>query len=176
MATSKQPKKKSVLTGDMTISQILNHVDFADEEVEDAARTLPKCLLEAVKYRVRVMRKRMEKGRSLDVARVNVAQKIRATAKRSGDKVTEGGVKELVELSPTVNKYQLEMIKLVELEEFAKLVLECFRYKKTAITVVADMTNAEAAILRYHEAGDAKSKLGTLQKQARDKYTRVDPQ
>ncbi len=176
MATSKQPKIKSVLMGDMTIGQILSHVNFEDEEVEDAARTLPKCLLEAVRYRVRIMRRRMEKGQSLDVTRVNVSQKIREAAKRTGDKVTEGGVKELTELSPVVRKLQSEMIKLVELEEFAKLLLECFRYKKAAIIVVADMTNAEAAILRYHEAGDAKGKLATLQKQARDKYTRVDSQ
>ncbi len=173
MPASKQPNKNSVLMGDMTISQIISHINFEDEEVEYAARTLPKCLLEAVRYRVRIMRRRMEKGQTLDVTRVNVSQKIRAQAKRSGDKVTEGGVKELTELSPAVRKHQGDMIKLVELEEFAKLILECFRYKKTAITVVADMTNAEAAILRHYEAGDTKNTLATLQKKARDKYTQV---
>ena len=54
----KQRKKSTVLEGNLSIDQILTMIDFEDEEVEHAARTLPKLFLEAARYRIRVLRKR----------------------------------------------------------------------------------------------------------------------
>ena len=171
---AKKEKKESIFVGELSVQQVIDAVTFEDEEVEHAARTLPKLMLEAVKLRVRAMRRRMQNGQQLDVARVEAAHAVRAAAKESGDKVTEAAIKELAEMDPDVKKLQSDMLKYIELEELYKLLLECYRYKKAAIGVVADMTNAEAAMTRYFERDDAQGKLSNLRKKAQDQYDNLE--
>ena len=69
----KQRNKSTILEGNLSIDQILELIDFEDEEVEHAARTLPKLFLEAARYRIRVLRKRQDMEQKLDAAKVDAA-------------------------------------------------------------------------------------------------------
>ncbi len=85
-------KQQNILVGTLSINQILDQIDFEDEEVEHAARTLPKLFLETARYRVRVLRNRQSMEQEYDMARVDTAILARAHAVESGTKVTEAAI------------------------------------------------------------------------------------
>jgi len=170
MMKKKSGKKPSVLTGDLSVDQILDQVDFEDEEVEHAARTLPKCFLEAARYRIRILRKRQGLEQKLDASRVDAAISARANAYGSGTKITEAGIKELVEGDEVVRANVAVVKDAQQLEEFAKLLVECFRMKKSAVQVVASLAGAERAVERYFDAVQNKEALTKLRDNARIKY------
>ncbi len=171
---TKKKDKSNVLTGDLTIDQILEEIDFEDEEVEHAARTLPKCFLEAARYRIRILRKRQGLEKNLDASRVDIAMAARSNAATSGTKITEAGIKELVESDEDVRVNVAAVKNAQQLEEFAKLVVECFRMKKSAVQVVASLAGAERAVERYFDAVQSKEGLQNLRENARRKYEAVD--
>ena len=166
----KKTVEGSVLTGDLTIDEILEEIDFEDEEVEHAARTLPKCFLEAARYRIRILRKRQELEQTLDASRVDAAMAARAKAYRDTTKITEVAIKEIVESDNDVRVNVAAVKNAQQLEEFAKLVVECFRMKKSAVQVVASLAGAERAIEKYFDAVQSKEGLKNLRDNARQKY------
>ena len=170
----KQRNKSTILEGNLSIDQILELIDFEDEEVEHAARTLPKLFLEAARYRIRVLRKRQDMEQKLDAAKVDAAIYARTEAADSGTKITEGMVKEAVDSNDEVRAQSAAVAKYRSLEEFAKLVVECFRYKKSAIQVVASLAGAEAAVERYFDAVQSKEGLKNLRDRARERYEKKD--
>ena len=166
----KKDDKSNVLTGDLTIDEILEEIDFEDEEVEHAARTLPKCFLEAARYRIRILRKRQGLEQTLDASRVDAAMAARQTASETSTKITEVGIKEVVESNEGVRGNVAAVKNAQQLEEFAKLVVECFRMKKSAVQVVASLAGAERAIEKYFDAVQSKEGLKNLRDSARRKY------
>jgi hypothetical protein len=170
MTKKKSSKKSSVLVGDLSIDQILDQVDFEDEEVEHAARTLPKCFFEAARYRVRILRKRQMLEQKLDASRVDAAIATRHRASTGGTKITEAGIKEVVEGDEDVRTNVAAVKDAQQLEEFAKLLVECFRMKKSAVQVVASLAGAERAVERYFDAVQNKEALTKLRDNARRKY------
>lgn len=172
--SKKQPKKKSILDGEVSIEQLLEHIDFIDEEVELAARGLPKLFMEGARYRVRVLRKRQAAEQKRDTVKVDAAIEVRHTAQEKGYKVTEAGIKELVESTPSVREAIAEVVHLQALEEFAKLLLEAYRYKNRSIQVVANLTGAERAMERYFDQVQSKEGLDAMRQRIARKYTQVD--
>ncbi len=170
MTKKKSEKKPSVLTGDLSVDQILDQVDFEDEEVEHAARTLPKCFLEAARYRIRVLRKRQGLEQKLDASRVDAAIAARARASASATKITEAAIKEIVEGDEDVRANVAAVKDSQQLEEFAKLLVECFRMKKSAVQVVASLAGAERAVERYFDVVQNKEALTKLRDNARRRY------
>jgi len=166
----KDKSKSSFLVGDLTVEQILESIDFDDEAVEHAARTLPKLFLEAAQYRVRTLRRRQVAERALDAARVDAAMAARQAAIDAGKKITEVALKELVEHNTDVRENQRTEHECRKLEEFAKLLLECLRMKKSAVQVVTEMKGAERAVERYFEAVQSKEGMENMRARAREKY------
>ena len=174
MKKKKVDKQQSILVGTMSINQILDHIDFEDEEVEHAARTLPKLFLETARYRVRVLRNRQAAEQEYDAARVDTAIRARAHAMESGTKITEAAIKELVDSDDNVRSCIRRVRHAQQLEEFAKLLVECLRMKKSAVTVVASLAGAERAVEKYFDAVQSKDALKNLRDNARKKYEDAD--
>lgn len=172
--TQTKAEKKSVLTGELTIDQILAAIDFEDDEVEEAARTLPKLFLEAARYRVRVMRKRAQADSSLEATKVDTATAFRTAAAKNEERITETRVAEAVSQSQDVRRALSLVRDCQQHEEFAKLLLECFRLKKAAIQVVAELQGSERAIERMFDAQNKKEQLNNLRDKARRKYNRKE--
>jgi len=172
--SKKQRKKKSILDGEISIDQLLEHIDFADEEVEHAARSLPNLFKAIAKYRVRVLRRRQAAEQKRDIAKVDAAIECRRLAQEKGHKVTEAGIKELVESTSSVREAGAEVAQLQALEEFAKLLLEAYRYKNRSIQVVASLTGAERAMERYFDQVQSKEGLDAMRQRVNKKYAQVD--
>ncbi len=170
----KNQDKQSILVGEMSINQILDQIDFEDEEVEHAARTLPKLFLETARYRVRVLRNRQAAEQEYDAARVDTAIRARVHAMESGTKITEAAIKELVDSDDNVRSCIRRVRHAQQLEEFAKLLVECLRMKKSAVTVVASLAGAERAVEKYFDAVQSKDALNNLRDNARKKYEDAD--
>ena len=166
--------KQSILVGTLSINQILDQIDFEDEGVEHAARTLPKLFLETARYRVRVLRNRQAAEQEYDAARVDTAIRARVRAMERGTKITEVAIKELVDSDDDVRSCIRRVRHAQQLEEFAKLLVECLRMKKSAVTVVASLAGAERAVEKYFDAVQSKDALKNLRENARKKYEDVD--
>ncbi len=173
MKKKKVDKKQSILVGTLSINQILDQIDFEDEEVEHAARTLPKLFLETARYRVRVLRNRQSMEQEYDAVRVDTAIRIRAHAVESGTKITEVAIKELVDSDDYVRSSIQRVRHAQQLEELAKLLVECLRMKKSAVQVVANLAGAELAVEKYFDVVQSKDALNNLRENARKKYETI---
>ncbi len=164
---STRSKLSSILHGDLTMEQLLDELDFSEEEVEHAARTLPKVWLEAAKHRVKAMQMRMAASGAVDVAKVNSA-----TAFRSGHevKITEKMVGEHVGSAAEVQEAERKHRSTMQYEELTKLVLEGLRLKKNAIQVVADMSRGDGAMERAADKLTAISSLDASKRKVRERY------
>ncbi len=172
---TKKVEKKAFnpLIGSLTLEEVMNNLDFMEEEVEHAARTLPKLWLEAAQHRVRIMRVKQNKSAILDAARVDVAATIRATALADGVKLTIQGVTELVEGDEEVRDALKSYNNSQLMEEFAKLILEAIRTKKHAIQIVADSQKGEAGIGNMAEKMEKMGTHNSMRSRLAAKYSQI---
>lgn len=178
MPNTKRTKKTeqkgfNPLIGSLTIEEIMQKLDFLEEEVEHAARGLPTLWLEAAQHRVRIMRLKQNKAVILDVARVDAAADIRATALRDGVKLTIQGVTEQVEGDEDVRAALKAYNDSQLMEEFAKLVLEAIRTKKHAVQIVADSQKGEAGIGHMAEKIEKMGTHNSMRSRLAAKYSQV---
>lgn len=169
MKNTAKPRKRSILVGDLEIDEILEELDFRTEAVEDAARTLPKLWVEAAKYRVRIMRQRMERAAALDLSKVDAAKTFRD---ESDGKVTVQMVNEAVEVADSVQAAQAAFNAALQHEEFAKLILEGLRMKKNAIQVTADLSRGDNSMDKAAEALQATDSLSAMKSRLRNRRSR----
>lgn len=123
----------------MTARRLIELLAVVDEDILAEAIRQPTLMVQASRYRVAKMRDRAQAIARLDAARAELALKIRNKKDAAGRKMTEGALKERLELSPTIRRLREESDRAYEGEELAKLILESFRQRNSAIKIVADV-------------------------------------
>ena len=127
----------------MTPSELIRKLSVIDEDILAAAAIQPQLFIDAARYRVDSMRKRAVAVAKMEQYRAKLALYIRRKRNSSGDKVTEGYLKERVEINKGTVKRRSAVERSYEEEEFSKLLLEAYRYRMNAVRIIADAQHIE---------------------------------
>lgn len=128
----------------LTFRDLVADLPIVDENILAEAATQPQKFIRAARYRVHRLRIRNQAYAALEARRLVLAIRARARAAETGDKLTEAGVKELVESSNSVKRLRRKLDRAAEMEELAKHLLEAHRQRRDAIRVIGESQNIEA--------------------------------
>lgn len=142
----RQASINRILRKKVNIFRLLKQLDFSDEEVVYASKSQPKLFVEAIRFRVQMMRDRTEIESQLSLAKSKKSAKFRALLKERGERATEGQVQERMGADPEIVSLTAQLNSAEQAEEYAKLLLEAFRMRRDALKVVADVIGAELFI------------------------------
>jgi len=128
------------------LALLIKNLEFAEEEVASAATSQAKFFIEASRYSVSKMRELMRADAALTEARAECAIEIRNQGVQpNGKPVTDSYIAEQIDLNPDVAKAKAEADMARAANEFARLLLEAYRMRSSAIKVLAEILGAEAA-------------------------------
>jgi hypothetical protein len=166
---------KKLLDTPVALEQVLNKLDFTEEDILRAAMENPSLYLMAGTFRVQKMRKRMKAQHRLDLAQAEAGLRIRKIRTPDGKKkYTEPQIKEKIVLEDDVKENRQKLDGAFEEEEFSKLLLDSCRYRKDALRIIVDGRLSEAAgELREAKEGMVRSDMRKRSQQLRKKYERV---
>lgn len=135
------PNKK-ILTGEVSLEDLLERLSFSEEGVQYAALDQAKLYMAAATYRVKKMRTRQEAESSLENLRVDFSLRVRA--KYKGQKgVTERYLTDLVEANQSLRGAKERASKAKRGEEWAKLLLEAYEHRRGSLKVLAQFAYME---------------------------------
>jgi len=126
------------------LEQLIGQLDFAEENLIQANREQPNLFLEASRYRVKRMRARIQAETAYEMRQAESSIFLRSLKKKGDGSITEKYISDKVKLRPRVIKARDKFDKAQAYEEWAKLVLETFRQRGSAIKTLAEILGAEA--------------------------------
>lgn len=130
----------------MKAEELIEKLGVIDENIMAESVRQPLLFVDAARYRVVKMRKRAQVGAQLEYERSRIATQLRNKKGKDGDKkVTEGAIKELIEQNEKIRDLRSQSDRAYEEEEFAKLLLEAFRQRNSAIKIIAEMQMLEGS-------------------------------
>jgi hypothetical protein len=127
-----------------TFRILVADLPIVDENILAEAALQPQKFIRAARYRVHRLRIRNQAYAELEARRLMLAMRARAKAAEIGDKLTEAGVKEIVESAQSVRRLKRNLDRATEMEELAKHLLEAHRQRRDAIRVIGEAQNIEA--------------------------------
>ena len=146
----------------MTAKELIARLPLVDTNILDEAAKQPGLFADAALYRVEKMRQRAEAISQLDYFRAKLALHIRASKDEKGQKITEGALKERLEVNKTHRALRVGMERAYEEEEFSKLLLEVLRQRRDGIRIIAEARmydstpNEVERVVRRKLVGDAR--------------------
>lgn len=138
----------------LNVQSLVESLPIVSENILEEAAIQPLLFLNAARYRVATMKLRSRASIDLDSFRSKVARTIRKQKDKMGQKVTEGTIREIVETHSQVRQKWEAYEEAIEREELAKLVMEAFRMRSSAIKIIAEANMYEGA-----ETGSELSKI-----------------
>lgn len=149
------------------IFKILKELDISQETLSQAALTQGRLYMEAARFYVQAIKNAAQAKARLEERKADRAQYFR----KRGMKKTEGQVKELVALSPSVKKLQIKCIEADEKEQYGKLLLEALKMRRDAIRILSEVVEDEArSELRLMKEKKAKRELQEVKNRLSHKY------
>jgi hypothetical protein len=153
--------------------RLLGDLDFPEEELARAAREQPSLFLEASRYRVRCMRRRIRAKAALESVYSEVA--LRYREKKQADKLTEKAIANKVIAHPNVITAQKELDSAEVAEEYSKLLVEAYRQRKDACKILADILGQEMhAEVRLRNSALETAGMGKLKEKVKRKFQQED--
>ena len=122
----------------VTADSLIEALEIVNENVQIEAMRQPGLFVDAARYRVEKMRERAVVSAELDAWRAHLAMTTRNKKGKKGEKITEGALKELLELSPRNKRLRGESDRAYEHEELSKLILEAYRQRMSALKIIAE--------------------------------------
>lgn len=167
---------EEILKIPIEIENLLRELDFTQENLAQAALSQGRLFAQAARYYVQRMRARMAAETVYDEGKASVGQFHRKQEfdKRlklgsKGKEMTESQLKELVYLDKSIKELKSRQDRAESHEEFAKQLLEAFRWRGTAVKILAGVLVDEArSEVRVKGHEQAKEDL-------MDKYHRAYP-
>lgn len=166
-SSSIQPARYAV--NDEELQSLLDALDLTPETVLKAAGEQPVLFMDAARYRVGRMERRVRAKAVLETGKAECALRMRREAEDNGEKITEGKIGNLIDADAVIITLRANYEDAEVEDEFSKLLLEAFRVRRDCIRVISDLTGAERAIesLRTKETVE----LDKARRKARDKYS-----
>lgn len=166
---------RDFLNAPVQLKKLLRSLDFADEDITRAAAETPSLYLSAGRFRVQKMKERMGALRRLDVAHAEEGLRLRKERNPQGrKKYTEPQIKEKIVVALDVRLKRRRLDRAYEEEEFAKILLDSYRYRKDALRVIVEGNLAEGAgELREAKENMVRRDMVRMGKKVRRKFRRV---
>lgn len=128
----------------ITFNELVDDLPIVDENILGEAAVQSQKFIRAARYRVHRLRIKNKSNAALEGRRLVLAMRARVKAAETGDKLTEAGVKELVETARSVRGLRQKLDRATEMEELAKHLLEAHRFRRDSIRVIGEAQNIEA--------------------------------
>jgi hypothetical protein len=157
------------------LRRLIRKLDFVDEAVEDAVVEQPRLFLEASRYRVQKMRKRVQKTLAYESDRAVIATKLRERKDERGKRIlTEGAVSDKAAQKTSVLNLRKAMEFSYVEEKFAEHMIEAFRQRRDALKIIVDARMAEVGgEIRKIKEQAGHNKMKRVQKEVRARYKRL---
>jgi hypothetical protein len=129
----------------VNLGELIDKLDFSEENIIRANREQPSLFLEASRYRVKKLRSRIQAESKYEMQQSKSSLFLRSL-KKKGERgaITEGYIKDKVRVRPKVVVARKKFDNAQAHEEWAKLLLEAYRQRGSAIKTLAENLGAEA--------------------------------
>lgn len=151
MPPSSKPNGSNVLDEPVDLQQLIKDLDFTEENLTGAVLVQGRLFVTASRYYVRKMRSRMAVEMEYDRKKSELGQFYRQKEQErrkkfglKGKEMTESQLKEKVLLTPTIQLLKQKLDKAELYEEYAKQLLEAYRWRGTACKILAGVLTDEA--------------------------------
>lgn len=153
-------------------ADLIEQLSVIDENINAEAVRQPALFMDAVRLRVACMRRRAQAEAELESFVMRRSLVIR-TQSAGKERATEGFIKARVHKHPKFKQYQSALIDAQAEEELAKLLLEAYRQRNSAIKILAESQNYEAnkSVMDF-ERKDATRKLSNRARQIQQSKSR----
>jgi len=152
------------------VRKLIEKIEFTEEDVASANLEQPKLAYAAARYRVQMMRKRMQCESHYKLVRAQWAYKYRKYT-QNGKPLTNPAVEEKLDKNKFVHKEaQLVDAALID-EELAKQLFDVFKQRQVAINnVIKSRTNDVARNIWLAEKSSQNDRLKDASRLIRGKY------
>lgn len=127
----------------MDLRELIDQLDFTEENLREALVSQAKLLFTASKYRVKKLRERLAIEAELSQVQTDAALRLRGS--KSDKKVTEAYIKERVAGTKEVIAIKREVDEAKVLEEQAKLLVDAYQSRGSMIKSLVQLMGSEAA-------------------------------
>ena len=150
------------------VLELLEQVNLSPENIVQESCMQPGLFQKAIEYRMGVYWRTQRVELDRKVGEAEVMLRLRREAKESGEKATEGNLKEMALADPDLQKLLRTEIDANEEEEWSKLLLEIFRMRRDCIKVVGQLVGTEQGIRNYFD--ESNNKLDAARSALEKKY------
>ena len=165
---SNPPPEETPAGRPISISLLLQSIDFSTDNVVEAAAKNPGLFVQAIEFRFQCLRKRNAAKMAWEKQMAQADLNIRKAARESGEKITERYIEEQVLLDSGVSFLAEQFSAADEMDEYSKLLVEAFRMRRDCLKIVGDLTRDELSLARAAEAGT--ERLEATRKKLREKF------
>jgi len=159
---------QAVLAGEVDLDDLLNNLDFADTDIQRASMQQPKLLLTAGRLQVRKTREKNRAEAALKLRRTELDAHYRKRATQRGDKITEANLQARIDHHSDIRALQEAFDIAREEAEFAKLLVEAYHARQSALKIMGNQANTEIIMgQRASQAGASKQQARQLMEQKR---------
>lgn len=166
----------AILGEPVDLDRLLKRLDITGATLSDAAMTQGRLYMEASRFYVRNLQRNLRYKSLLKARMAERAQyfrkRLKAARQAAGKKdATESEVKELVSLSPSVQKLEVLQEKAQIATEWAELLLEAYKMRRDAIRTLVEIMGDEArSDLRIQKEQEEREELQKVQDELHRKY------
>jgi uridine phosphorylase len=139
-------KLQDILAAPVKIDELIEKLDFSEENVVQANREQASLFLEASRYRVKKMRARIRTESAFETAKTTAAMFLRKK-KKVAEKgtITEGFIRDQVATNPSVIETRKQFEDAQVYEEWSKSLVAAYSQRAHAIRTLAEILGAEAS-------------------------------
>lgn len=157
------------------LKELIEKIDFTEEEVEHAALEQPKLYLRVARFRVQKMRDRVKAELAYENKVAKYSSQYQEKKDEKGKRtLTEGAVKARVQLKPEIKKLRHEMEMSHVYEKFSELLLKSWEKREFAMKVTLDARWAEGGkLVKMLKKEDGKKIAQKLANDIRSRYNHI---
>lgn len=138
----------NVILRPVDLKLLLSQLKLSEETLRSAAVSQPKLFEKASRFYVQAMKSRMEAEARYEERKANRGhyfrtKKLRINERKGRKDVTERRINELVTLSPSVIKFRAIYEEAMQLETYAKRLLEAFWMRRDMIRALSGVMEGE---------------------------------
>ena len=122
---------------------LIKRLPLVDENILAEAALQPLRFVDSARFRVVAMKQRAQAAAELEYKRSRLGQIIRARGAEAGERITDKSCNERVEQHSQIREMRDKLDRALEVEEFARLIMEAYRMRRDAIRVIAETQIAE---------------------------------
>ena len=163
---------EKILDAPVNVRKLIDNLDFAEEDLVNATLHQPKLFLEASRYRVKKLRKKIQARTEEDSVTTRVSLKYRVLKEKGKKSLgTESAIKDRVAAHPDVIEAKSAYADAVIGEEWASSLARAYEMRGKACDILCRILTTEAAAEHKKiRMGEVTDNLKTARENLRKRY------